>query len=50
MVVGLRPNSAAIRRMLLPRFARRWIVLRSICRNILPPSHSTGLYYGIGSV
>jgi hypothetical protein len=42
IVVGLRPNSAAIWRMLLPRFARRWIVLRSSCRNILPPSHSTG--------
>ena len=33
-----------------PRFARRWIVLRSICRNILSPSHSTGFYYGSGSV
>ncbi len=50
IVVGLRPNSAAIWRILLPRFARRWIVLRSICRNILSPSHSTGFYYGSGGV
>ena len=30
--------------MLFPRFAMTWIVLRSICRTIHPPRHSTGFY------
>ena len=46
--MGLRPNSPAICRMLLPRLAMTWIVLRSIRRIILPPGHSTGFYDSCG--
>ncbi len=34
----------------MPRLANNLIVERSICRNILSPSHSTGIQYGIGRV
>lgn len=50
MVVGLWPTSAAIWRILLPRLVRTWIVLRSICLNILSPRRSTGFYIGSGAL